>query len=277
VGLSRESARIRFGIEVRRFRERAGLSQQQVARAVPMAQSHLSQLERGRKGTSNSQIPRIDSVLSANGALVQRWHDLHKRDDGYADWFRNTREMEQTASLIRIYNPLVVPGLLQTEPYARTVIRYGDPAATQTELDDLVKGRMDRQAILSDERGPRVEVVLCESVLRRTIGGHTTMNEQITRLLDAGEHPRITVQVLPLSSPDQPGLDGAFAIFRVPEHGELVFTETRIDGHPVDDPAGVEEYAQVFSELRAAALPRAATPQFIQHLRRELHDPQELD
>ncbi|MDS1270325.1 helix-turn-helix transcriptional regulator [Lipingzhangella sp. LS1_29] len=272
MAISPESMRLRFGAEVRRFRQRAGLSQQQVALAVPMAQSHLSQLERGRKGTSEEQVPRLDSVLGAGGALMRRWEDLHKREDGYADWFRGTAELERTATLIRIHNPLVVPGLVQTEDYARTVIRFGSPADTPAEIEEQVAARMHRQEILEAERGPRIQLVLCESILRRNIGGRAIMIKQLDRLLAEAQRPRLAVQVLPLSSPDQPGLDGAFALFSAPDIGQVLYTETRIDGYPVDDPVGVEEYVQVFSELRAAALPLAASRELIERVRGEHAD-----
>ncbi|MFC4563110.1 helix-turn-helix transcriptional regulator [Nocardiopsis mangrovi] len=248
------------------------MTQSQLARAVNMVQSHLSSIELGKKGTTGDQVKRLDVVLSAGGVLESRWQELHERKNGYADWFAGTAVLEGTATDIKVNSPLLVPGLFQTEGYARTIIRYGDRTATPADVEEQVLGRLERQKILASDQGPIVTVVLDESVLRRNLGGDTIMKAQIEHLIEISALPRTTIHVVEMSSEYQPGLDGTFHLFTVPDHGELVYTETRISGYPVDDPEAVQEYVGLFGELRGAALSPAASRELMNQIRREYDD-----
>lgn len=275
MAISPSTARIRFGSELRKKRMHAGLTQSQLARAVPMAQSHLSSIELGKKGISGEQVERLDRVLSADGLLVARWHDLHERQDGYAAWFAGTAQLERVATDIKINNPLLVPGLLQTEEYARAIIGFGDRSASSAEVEEQVRGRLERQTILQAERGPLLTVVLDESVLRRRLGGNGIMKGQIERLVEVSELPRTTIQVVEMTSAYQPGLDGPFHVFTVPEQGQLVYTETRSAGYPVDDEESVQDYLGVFGELRGVALSPEGSRALMLEIRREYDDDEE--
>ncbi|MBX9388162.1 helix-turn-helix domain-containing protein [Streptomonospora nanhaiensis] len=248
---------MRFGIELRKWRQQARLSQQELADAVPMSQSHLSAIERGAKRTTEAQVLRLDSVLSAGGQLLRRWEDSQRTVTGYAEWFAGVAVTEREATEIREYCPLIVAGLLQTGDYARAVFREGWPNQTERETEDRVRARMERQALLENERPPMLRVVLEEHVLDRPIGGREAMKTQLRRLVEMAQRPHVVITVVPTSAPICPGQDGGFMLFTVPNKGTVAFTETKVSGHPSDDPETVAVYLNTFGDLTTAALPPA--------------------
>ncbi|WP_186355940.1 helix-turn-helix transcriptional regulator [Streptomonospora sp. PA3] len=272
MAVSRKSARLRFGYEVRRRRQRAGMTQQQVAKALHISQSHLSDVEAGKKGLGTEQIPRLDSVLNAGGTLAKRWQDLHQ-EDGYAEWFRDVVTLEQEASEIRLYQSSVVPGLLQTPAYARELIRLGNPGAASAAIDEQVDARIRRQKIVRGDQGPVVMVVIEEHVLRRPIGGAAVIAGQLDQLLELASPPRVTLQVVPMDTPEHYGMDGSFGLFAVPDRGHLAYTESRLSSDPRDDQAAVNAYMGIFGDLRGVALAPHASRALIQKIRRELDAP----
>lgn len=270
MALSPSTARRRFGDELRTWREHAGLTQMQLAAAVPLSQSQVSAIERGTKGTTEAQVRRFDDVLNTEGALVRRWHDARNNARGFASWFAGVAEVEQQASEIREYCPLLVSGLLQSEDYAFTVLRTGRPTDTRDEITELVKTRMRRQELLSAERPPVLWVVIEEHVLRRPIGGPAVLSGQLTKLLELSEGPKVTVSVVPADTEVHPGQDGAFLIFTVPNKGDVCYSETRVSGTPSDDADVIRSYRGVFAEIVGVALPPKASRQFISQIQKEL-------
>ncbi|GAA4946015.1 helix-turn-helix transcriptional regulator [Streptomonospora halophila] len=248
-----------FGQVVRKWRDVAGLSQTQLARAARISQSQLSSIETGSKGTSADQVRRIDDVLTAGGELVKRWHELEDQSRGFATWFLDVVSIEREASEIRIYQPLSVPGLIQTEDYAHAITRQGHPELTRSELNERVAARSDRQAVLDDPDGPMVRVVIEEYVLRRPVGGYDIMQAQLEHLAEVSRSSRLSLQIVPMTSTLHPGTDGAFHIFTVPGRGPVVYTESRRYGNASDDQGAVEDYMSVFAELRGIALPPGAS------------------
>lgn len=271
MAISRKSARLRFGYEVRRYRDRAGMTQQQVANALHVSQSHLSDVERGAKGISQEQLPRLDSVLTAGGALAKRWEDLN-REDGYAEWFRDVVTLEQDATEIRQYESSVVPGLFQTPEYAEELIRLGNPGMVHAALKEQVDARIRRQRIVEADQGAVVMAVIEEHVLRRPIGGNAVMAAQLTRLLNLVQAPRVTIQVVPMDTPEHYGMDGSFMIFTVPNRGYLAYTETRVSSDPREDEEAVNSYMGVFGNLRAVALTPRGSLDLMEKIRSEFDD-----
>lgn len=271
MAMSRKTIRRRFGIEIRRQREQAGLTQQQVAAALHVSQSHISDVESGKKGLGTRQIPRLDSVLTADGELVKRWQDLN-RTNGYAEWFDDIVVVEQDAAEIRLYQSSVVPGLFQTSDYAAALVRLGNSGATSAYVNGKVEGRLKRQEILEvkdNQEGPVVTAVLEEHVLRRPIGGWEVMAAQLDKLVTLARSPRVTIQVIPMNTPEHYGMDGSFAVFTVPDRGHLTYTETRVSSDPRDDLEAVDSYMGIFANLRGVALPPQASHDFMEQIRSE--------
>lgn len=269
MAMSRESARIRFGAEVRRHRLRTGMTQQQLARTLHLVQSHLSGVESGKKGLGAEQIPRIDSVLNAEGALAQCWQDLF-RDDGYAEWFRDIVTVESEATEVCTYQCSVVPGLFQTADYARTLLQMGHPQQTAAWITDGVEARLKRQQLLEADPGPVVKAVIEEHVLRRPVGGAAIIRGQLDKLLTAADQPRVTLQVVPADSENHYGMDGSFILFTVPKKGQIAYTETRVSSDPRDDLESVQDYLSLFRNLCTDALPEKASRMLITAIRKDL-------
>lgn len=263
-----ESARRRFGNEMRRHREQAGISQKQLARAVLMSQSMISGLELGQKSTRRDHVARIDDALNTNGLLMRRWESLNSYN-GFPDWFKDVVTLERGATEIWEYQPLLVPGILQTKSYAKTIIRLGRPADTEQEIDHQVKARIDRQTILTSERSPLLMSVIDETVLRRPIGGCETMKSQLDHLLKVASWPRATVQVIPMTTEYHPGLDGGFQLLTVPDKGRVLYIETRISGTPVDEPESVDDFVGLYGDLRGIALPPNESRKLMETIRSE--------
>ncbi|WP_449338097.1 helix-turn-helix domain-containing protein [Streptomonospora nanhaiensis] len=254
------TARRRLGADVRRWRENAGMTQEELGGCIPLSQSQVSAIEVGTKGTTKEQIKRIDDALTAGGALVRRWDDL-QRPSGYAEWFIDVVSIEQEATEIREYQPLVIPGLLQTNDYARASLRQG--AISEAALEEATRARLDRQEILDGAMAPALMVVLEEHVLRRPLGGRSVLHDQLAHLVRMAGHPKVTILAVPAETEVHPAQEGAFMLFDVPGRGVVSYTETRVSGTPSDLAEHVASHERAWRELSAIALPPVASRQLI--------------
>ncbi|MFB9801453.1 helix-turn-helix domain-containing protein, partial [Streptomonospora salina] len=187
---------VRFGRELKRLRTKAGLSQHQLGKEIAVSHAMISAIERGARGARREHVEQFDQVLSTGGALLRSWERLSE-NNGLPSWFRGVASLEQQATEIKSFQPLLVHGLLQTEDYARTILRDGRPMDSDSAIDELVYGRMARQAAFTDGNMPLLLGVLDETVIRRPVGGPTVMKPQLERLLQASESSRVTLQVVP--------------------------------------------------------------------------------
>ncbi|MDA2810602.1 helix-turn-helix transcriptional regulator [Nocardiopsis sp. RSe5-2] len=253
---------VKLGRELRRLRIQAGLTQTQLGKRVMLSYGTISGLERGVRGTNPEHLAQLDQALSTEGALSRMWEGMNAFS-GLAEWARQVTALQQDATEIRQFSPLLIPGLLQTEEYARAIIRTGRPSSSAEELEERVRARIERQRIFASDRPPLMTTVLDESVLRRPIGGRETMARQIEHLLHMAEAARVTVQIVPLDCTRHPGLDGAFSLFTSPGRGQVAHTETRFESSLIEAPEDVADYARVFEDLRGAALPVEASHELI--------------
>lgn len=259
---------VRFGHELRRWRDQAGLTQDQLGKLVSISYGLVSAFERGVQAPKREHVERIDHALSTGGALFRMW-EVAGKGTGLATWFRGLATLMQQATERRDYCPMLIPGLLQTEDYARTILRAGQSAFTHAEIENQVAARMERQSVLSSPRPPHLVEVLDEAVLRRPIGGREIMGKQLERLLELTDESRAAIHVIPLDTEHPPGLSEAFSLFTVPERGQIVYMETRMSATAQDDPTVVVEYTNHFGNLLGAALPRPASRKLIESIRGE--------
>jgi hypothetical protein len=227
----------------------------------------LSAMERGARGIKREHLERVDRELDTGNALVNLWDSTS--DSALPTWYQDAAKRERASTEIWEYHPLLVPGLLQTEAYARCLLTMGLPRESPAEIDDLLQARMDRKTILRSDRPPFIVVVLDGSVLIRPVGGKRVMHEQLGHLLDLSERPNVSIQVIPFETEYHPGLYHAFSLFMVPNQGTVLYTENRHSGAPTDDPVIVADYARHYGDLRGAALPREASLQLIAQAQRE--------
>jgi transcriptional regulator with XRE-family HTH domain len=271
------AARLLVGAQLRRLREAAGLTCEEVARSIHGSASKISRLETGRTGSKLGDLAVLLDLYGVSEdegatllALAKQantpgwWHYF---GDAVPGWFAPYLGLEGAASVIRTYEIQFVPGLFQTRDYARAVIRqgYDDPTADQVER--RLAMRMRRQDLLRRENPPRVWAVIDEAALRRPIGGRAVMREQLRYLIWLSGLPQVSVQILPFSA----GLvaaAGAMTMLRFPE-GELpdvVYLEQFAGARYLDKQAETEQYVHVLNQLGTAARPPAATPSLVSRL-----------
>jgi Domain of unknown function (DUF5753) len=180
-------------------------------------------------------------------------------------WFADWPRKEALARSLRWFELVAVPGLLQTEEYARAVLRT-QVMATDEEVEDMVRARMERQAILAGDRPPMFWVIVDEGVLRRPVGGADVMVAQIDRLCDAARRANIVVQVIPLAVGAHQGLSGNFVIADFADGPSSVYQDTAARGQIVDDPDDVAFVGVIWETLKAEALSRSASLDLIREV-----------
>jgi hypothetical protein len=196
--------------------------------------------------------------------------------DAAGDWqFRTYADAEQHASVIRMANPLLVPGLLQTEAYIRAVLEAWRPVDGSPRAEAAIVSRLERQAVLDGELPPSLGVVIDESVLYRPIGGPTVMRDQLAHLLDMSDRPRVSVQVLPTDVGAHVGLLGAFVILSFPDDAPgMVYFESPDHGETTQDGKRLARVAVTYDALRDNALSARASRDLIRKVAQETWTPQ---
>jgi transcriptional regulator with XRE-family HTH domain len=244
----------KFGAEVRRQRERAGLSQTRLARLLPASQASVSDLELGKTRAKRDTAERIDAVLNSDGHVVAAWEAQYEVYEP-PDWYRKLPIVEPKATLVQEYQPLLVPGLIQTPAYMRASIRASNRTDSQAAVDAKVNERTKRQTILRREDPPFFSVVLDETVLYRRLGSPDTMREQLEYLCEVSNWSRVEVLIVPADTWNHPGLDNGFKLLNLPDAGMLLYLETKSAGGVVMDTGIVNEHVTLMGDLRGLALP----------------------
>jgi Domain of unknown function (DUF5753)/Helix-turn-helix domain len=264
--------RLVLGGHLRRLREDAGITTERAAVVIRGSHSKISRMEHGRVGFKECDIADLLSLYGviegdereallklARGSNLPGWWQSYS--DILPHWVEPYFGLEAAASFIREYELQFVPGLLQTEAYARAVIRLGTSVA-EDEIVRRAQARVSRQEILRRESPPRIWAVMDEGALHRVIGGPEVMNEQLRHLLDMCDHPAVTVQILPFSAGPHRAMGGAFTILRYtePDLRDVVFIEQLTSALYLDKQAEVDSYLEVMEEVCLQAEPSARTP-----------------
>jgi transcriptional regulator with XRE-family HTH domain len=252
-----------FGAMLRHYRARAGLTQDKLGALAHVSGKLISAYENGWRVPTRPTTMDIDavSVMNTSGALAELWDQF---EDGmnyqaYPDWFQDWPEKESAAATLRWFEPLLVPGLLQTDMYARALFstRIG---ATENEVEERVAARLKRQQVLTGERPPTLWVILDEWVLRRPVGGRHVMLEQVSRLAEAAQRPNIVFGLIPASAGAHEGLyGGGFAIADFDNAPSIAYQETAVHGQIVQETEHVGSLMAKWTTLGTEALPRKAS------------------
>jgi transcriptional regulator with XRE-family HTH domain len=273
-----------LGRRLQDLRERAGLKREEAARVLRVAPATIRRMEMAEVAL---KVPYVQVLLGAYGVggeeagvfadLVeeanepgwwQRFHDI------LPDWFSVYVSLEGAAVLLREYEPHFVPGLLQTEDYARSVLHTGAVGqASPEETERHVALRMERQSLLTNENAPRFWVVMDETVVRRPVGDSPeVMRAQIDRLLDAADLPNVTLQIAEFVSGHHPGTYGPFVIFRFaePELPDMVFSEYLTGAVYLDARSEVATHLEVMDRMAAQAATAQSTKEILRDVRKEL-------
>lgn len=246
------SPRTMLGAELRVARKRAGLSQEKLGEPLFVSGSFIGQLEAGTRRMTPELARQIDKILGTGDFFTRNCGAVTKFK--YPDHFTEAAEAESLAKAIREYAPLLIPGLLQKEAYARAVFRAYQPTATEAAIDELAEGRLARAALLADPTTPLLWCVLDEAVLRRVIGGRAVMAEALRHLADLIRSHRIILQVLPFSAGAHAALDGSLKLMSFDDAPPLAYVDGIGMGHLFDDPATVARHTLTYDLLTASAL-----------------------
>ncbi|MEW2299272.1 helix-turn-helix transcriptional regulator [Streptomyces sp. NPDC006655] len=243
-----------FGARVRRLRVAAGLTQAELGATVHVVSTRITQIERASGAKPTLELARaLDAALGTDDLLAELWPYVYR--EAFPDWSRTFMAYSERAVVIRQYAAHVVPGLLQTEDYARTVLSLDALLDGEEQLEERVTARMARQERLSSLDGPELCAILDEAVLRRPIGSHSVMRRQLARLIDAASERHIIVQVLPFDQGGHEAMGGSLTILTLPDGSEVAYTEGSDYGQLIEEPANVRRYKVIYDRLRAAALP----------------------
>jgi transcriptional regulator with XRE-family HTH domain len=258
----------RLAFELRRLREAAGLTRDQVSEETGINPATLYRHETA-SGQTRPQRRTMIALLNLYGVT-----DAEKRADLLAlsrqadeqTWLQPYHaelpehytayiSFEAEARTVRNYESLYIPGLLQTESYARAVTR-GNLPMSQKDVDQRVQARMERQALLSAENPLQLWAIVDEAALHRQVGGADVMRNQLAAIVAAASQPHITVQVIPFSAGAHAGMAGSFVLmeFSDPADPELVYIDSMAGDLFLDAEADIRRYSLVFEHLRAVAI-----------------------
>jgi len=206
--------------------------------------------------------------LNTGGALAEL-RDLLKdylKQRAYPGWFIRWPEKEAQATVLRSFELIVIPGLLQTQGYARTLLNHRIGSSDE-EVDEIVAARMERQAILDRAKPPELWVAIEEAVLRRPVGGPAIMHEQLNHLLQVANRPNVVLQVIPSSVGVHGGLAGAgFIVADFADAPRVAYQETQVGGQVIEDHDDITTLLAAWDRLRAEALPRRASLDLIEEV-----------
>jgi transcriptional regulator with XRE-family HTH domain len=249
-----------LGAELRRARVTAGFSSQEaLAAKLGYDRSVIAKAETGERPPSPEVADALQAELFPAGpdGLVARLAKLARRADGpIPSWFESWLEAERVAHMLRLWSPVLVPGLLQTAEYARALFLAS--GLDEESAQEHVAVRLSRQAILERPRPPHMVVVLDESVLHRLIGSAQVMADQMTHIADLSERPSISVQVIPADTGANAGLSGAFDLASGDGAPEVLRMEA-VEDVTAESRSLVRTAANIFVRVQADALPRAAS------------------
>ncbi|MGW1225516.1 helix-turn-helix domain-containing protein [Streptomyces sp. NPDC001478] len=272
--------RRRLGQELRRLREIKGMTAEEVAERLLVSQSKISRLENGRRSISQRDVRDLCGVYEvADHRVVDSLMQMAK-DSRQQGWWHAFGDipysvyigLETDADSLRVYEPQIVPGLLQTRQYAEAVIKGALPEAPQSDIDKRVSVRLRRQDRISAPENPlRLWAVIDESALRRRVGSKQVMIEQLEHLVELSHLPHVTVQVLPFDMGAHPGINGQYAILEFPDAADssVVYIEGVTSDLYLEKGNDVQRYSVMYEHLRAQALNAEQTRDFIDGIAKE--------
>ncbi|MEU6552860.1 MULTISPECIES: helix-turn-helix domain-containing protein [unclassified Streptomyces] len=257
--------RRRLGQELRRLRELKGMTAEEVAERLLVSQSKISRLENGRRSISQRDVRDLCGVYEVEDQRIVDSLMEMARDSRQQGWWHAFGDipysvyigLETDAESLRVYEPQLVTGLLQTRAYAEALVQGALPETSTADIDKRVQVRLRRQERITAENNPlRLWVVLDEAALRRVVGSKLVMREQLEYLIEMSQLPHVTVQVLPFEVGAHPGLNGQYAILEFADAADssVVYLEGVTSDLYLEKAQDVQKYAVMYEHLRAQSL-----------------------
>ena len=260
-----------FSSELRHYRTRAQLSQDQLGEKIQYSGKTVAAVENGHRRPTEDFASRCDAALGTGGALTRLRELLRDQmqQQAWPVWFRDWPAIEREADALHSWEPAVIPGLLQTGDYARAILTAALPDEPAERIEEHVEARLQRQEIFQRKDAPLFCAVMDESVLRRPVGSREIMAAQLDQLLAAAARNRTTVLIVPASAGAHIGLSGAFAVAQFHEAASVSYLDTAAQGQITSDPATVRRCVRACDRLQAESLPPRVSAGLISEVRNE--------
>ncbi|MFG2879567.1 Scr1 family TA system antitoxin-like transcriptional regulator [Streptomyces sp. NPDC048337] len=258
-----------FGDMVKASRKRARLTQEQLAGEIRYSVQYVGSVEQGRRHPSTRFVDRVEVALDTFGVIRLAANQLTRRR-GLAKWFRRWAELEEKALTLNTYESRSIPGLLQTEAYARALVEAVLPPPTAEEAEDRITARLKRQQLLYRTPYTVFSFIIDEAVILRQTGGPEVIRQLIDHLLECAKLPNVDLQIMPLISPEHAGLGGPFRLLETDEHEWAGYSEGQQSGRVLTDPKDLSLLHQRYAKLRIQALNPADTVGLLMRLRGSL-------
>jgi transcriptional regulator with XRE-family HTH domain len=253
------------------------MTAEEVAERLLVSQSKISRLENGRRSISQRDVRDLCGVYEVEDQrMVESLMEMAK-DSRQQGWWHSFGDipysvyigLETDAASLRVYDPQVVPGLLQTRRYAESLITGALPETAAADIEKRVQVRLRRQQRINARENPlRLWTVLDEAALKRVVGNRAVMREQLEHLVEQAQLPHVTVQVIPFELGAHPGLNGQYAILEFPDASDssVVYIEGVTSDLYLEKPNDVQKYSVMYEHLRAQALNVEQSRQFIEDI-----------
>ena len=254
----RDPDKAMFADELRAMRKHANLSRDELGARLGYSGATIGMVEAMHRAPPRGIGKRLDTEFGLPGTFDRMERRL--RGIPFAVSFRPFEPIEAQARALRWFEHSLIPGLLQTEDYARSVLMT-KPNSAPDEIEGLVAGRLERQAVLEREEpaAPLLWALIDEGALNRPVADPAVMRDQLKHLVQVSEMPNITIQVVPYAARGHSGLLGAFIIADLDDSPGIVFLEDASGGRVAEEPETVAEVSLRFDSLRSEALPKGAS------------------
>ncbi|WP_431983528.1 helix-turn-helix domain-containing protein [Streptomyces qinglanensis] len=260
-----------FGAVVQSLREHVGLSRAEFGRLVRFSRHTVESVELGRRMPPDDFVERAEEVLGNIGALRKAAQYLSRGEQrGIAAWFRRWARLERTAVSLGTYECRLVPGLLQTEAYARAAFDNSIPPLDDEKIEAQVAARLERQELVRKQPNTSFSFVVEEHIVRRRLGGEEVARGQLDALLSFAELRNVSIQVMPSMSVFHAGLDGPLALLETPEGKPMAYAEGQESGRLISDAKVASVLHRRYATLRAQALNTVDSAGLLQCIRGEL-------
>ncbi|MBB1259017.1 helix-turn-helix domain-containing protein [Streptomyces alkaliterrae] len=241
------------GAQLAQLRRNAGLTQERLAERVNAEYDTIASIEQGRRPLKRELAVQLDEVLNTGGVLTIAVDNMPEMDK-YPIWAAEFVDREAEAVAISSYENQVLPGLLQTPEYARSVFENEIPCLSQEEIEQRVSARIERQVVLRRESPVDLSFVISEAVLMDRLGGEEVWRGTLQHLRECADLPGVTIQIMPFGRTTHAGISGPFVLLETADHEHIAYMETQRGSQLVSEPSQVSVLARKYAMLRTQAL-----------------------
>ncbi len=264
-GIRRVTSWQLVGAQVRHLRKLAGLTQAALAEQAGVGEDTIASIEQGRRALQLDMAIQLDELLDSSGVLRVAVERI-PRKERYQALVKDFVQYEQDAVSLISYESQLIPGLLQTEAYARFIFGCNYPPLEEDEIEKRVTDRLGRQKIFERKPRPILHFILEESILHAQMGDPDVMREQLLHLRRCMDLPFVTIQIMPRNTPRHAGLAGPLVLLETPDHDGLVYVDGQLRGELYDEPSDVSALMQRYGMLRSQALTVAESTRLLDAL-----------